>query len=118
VRGGSVFLFPNVDAAGTANPLGFVDGVEPGIELGVAPPLDPDEEHLIFSRPRKSTLNAYLLTKASVRDGFHPPRGMRRFAPDIQHGADLATQAWDAFDQGMHGLRGDHEDFQIFQGGD
>ena len=50
-RAGRVGLpFPSVDAAGTVNPLGFVDGVEPGIELGVASPLDPDEESMLVFR--------------------------------------------------------------------
>ncbi|MBV8266211.1 MAG: hypothetical protein JO252_07795 [Planctomycetaceae bacterium] len=41
---GSSFL--GIDAAGIADPLRVVDGVEPGIELGIPPPLDPDEESL------------------------------------------------------------------------
>src|SRR5947208_1965865 len=36
--------FLGVDATGAVDPLRVVDGREPGVELGIAPPLDPDEE--------------------------------------------------------------------------
>ncbi len=39
--------FPGIDAAGTTDPLRVVDGVEPTVDLGVAPPLDPDQESLL-----------------------------------------------------------------------
>ena len=42
--------FPGIDAAGTVDPLRVVDGVEPGVELGVAPPLDPNEESMLIFR--------------------------------------------------------------------
>ena len=42
--------FPGIDAAGTVDPLRVVDGVEPGVELGVAPPLDPDEKSMLIFR--------------------------------------------------------------------
>src|SRR5260370_11693435 len=38
------------DAAGTVDPLRVVDGIEPDVELGVAPPLDPDEEPMLIFR--------------------------------------------------------------------
>src|SRR5439155_9815622 len=42
--------FLGVDAPGTVDPLRVVDGVEPGIELGIAPPLDPDQKPMILFR--------------------------------------------------------------------
>jgi hypothetical protein len=40
--------FPGIDAARTVDPLRVVDGIEPGVELGVAAPLDPDEKSLLI----------------------------------------------------------------------
>ena len=54
--------FLGVDAAGTVDPLGVVDGVEPTVDLGVAPPLDPDEETLLIFGDR-----------LDVRIGDHAP---------------------------------------------
>ena len=42
--------FPGIDTAGTVAPLRVVDGVEPGVDLGVAPPLDPDQKSLLIIR--------------------------------------------------------------------
>jgi hypothetical protein len=56
-RGDSIGLsFPGVDAAGTIDPLRIVDGVEPGIELGITPPLDPDEESMLILCDRLDVL--------------------------------------------------------------
>ena len=40
--------FPGVDAAGAVDPLRVVNGVEPGLELGVAPRLIPDQKSLLI----------------------------------------------------------------------
>ena len=48
--------FPRVDAARTVDPLRVVNGVDPGIELGIAPPLDPDEKSVLIVRDRLDVL--------------------------------------------------------------
>jgi hypothetical protein len=54
--------FPSVGAAGAVDPLRVVDGVEPTVEFGVTPPLDPDEVSMLILRDR-----------LDVRVGDHPP---------------------------------------------
>src|SRR4051794_9160135 len=61
--------FPGRDAAGTVDPPGVVDGVEPGVELGVAPPLDPDEEPMLIFRDR---LDVLVRDHAPVADEDEP----------------------------------------------
>ena len=61
--------FPRIDAAGTVDPLRVVNGIEPGVELGVTPPLDPDEKSmLIFFKG----LNVLIGDHASVADEDDP----------------------------------------------
>ena len=48
--------FLGIDASGTTHPLGVVNGLEPTVDLGVAPPLDPHEEALLFLGDRLDVL--------------------------------------------------------------
>ena len=40
--------FPGIDAPGTIDPLGLVHGVEPTVDLGIAPPFDSHQEALLI----------------------------------------------------------------------
>ena len=61
--------FPGIDAAGTVDPLGLVDGVEPAVELGVAPPLDPDQKAMLVFGDR---LNVLIGDHAPIADEDEP----------------------------------------------
>jgi hypothetical protein len=48
-RAGRIGLaFLGVDATGTVDPLGLIDGVEPLVQLGVAPPLQTNQKSIDF----------------------------------------------------------------------